>query len=255
MTSSRARLVVDGAGRGQVAWASAPQRWAQVHRAADGWTEAVHQTIGDGVFAGDLHRTAIVAEEGAALLVRGVAAVPVRGRALEAACGTATTISVARDATACFFPGSVIPQVGSDHTAALRMDVNEEGRCLAASIIVPGRTGMGERGAFTRLRVRTTARVGGRLAFLEDAVMEPSAAPVDDPAGYYGFDASMTMIALGNWAPASIDWWDGVTGEHGIGGASALRSDGACFRALFPTLGDALQAMAFVEQRVRMCSR
>jgi urease accessory protein UreH len=112
---------------------------------------------------------------------------------------------------------------------------------------------MGERGAFTRLRLRTTARVGTRLAFLEDATIDPDLAPVDGPASYHGYDVSMTVIALGDWAPASTDWWEAVTGEHGVGGASALRSDGVCFRALFSTLGDALQAMTFVEQRVRAC--
>ncbi|MFA7295590.1 MAG: urease accessory protein UreD [Dehalococcoidia bacterium] len=249
VSGSRARLEITGAeGRLRVASANAPQRWAAVRPAADGWIEAVHQTIGDGVFAGELHRTSIAATEGARVVVRGITAVPLRGPRPS---GTATSVRVGRGASVCLLPGALIPQTAADHSAALRIDVDADATALAASIVVPGRSGMGERGAFRRLRLRTTARVAGRLAFLEDATIEPERAFLDGPAGYRGFDASLTVIALGAWAPASVEWWDGVAGERGVGGASLLREGGVCYRALFPTLGDALASVAFVERRVR----
>ena len=250
VSHSRGRLEVRGReGRLHVASAGAPQRWAVVRQAADGWTEAVHQTIGDGVFAGDVHRTSIVVGEGARLVVRGITAVPLRGPRPS---GTATAIRARRGSTVCYLPGALIPQTVADHSAVLRIEADEDACVLAASIVVPGRSGMGERGAFQRLRLRTTVRVGDRLAFLEDATTEPSSGSIDGPASYHGFSASLTVIAVGAWEPATVAWWDAVAGERGVGGASPLRAGGVCYRALFPTLGDAVSSLAFVERRLRV---
>lgn len=248
MRTSRARLLVD-APRGHpqmLASASVPQRWATTRIANDGWVEAVHQAVGDGVFAGDEHRAHIEAR-GAALLVRGLTATPLRrGRA-----ATVTRLRAAGGATLVHLPGPLLPQVEADHVNALHIEADTTSRVLAASVVTPGRTGMGERGRFTRLRMRTVARFGGALAFAEDATAEPGLASIDGPAGFASAAASVSILALGDWAPADPGWWRAILPAEASGGASRLRTGGVCVRLLTPTLGEALAFIERLERAVR----
>ncbi|MGE3857817.1 MAG: urease accessory protein UreD [Dehalococcoidia bacterium] len=252
MRPSRARLLVD-APRGRarmLASAAVPQRWASTRIAHDGWVEAVHQAVGDGVFAGDEHRTHIEAR-GAALLVRGLTATPLRrGRA-----ATVTRLVARQGGTLVHLPGPLLPQVDADHVNALRVDVDATSRMLAASIVTPGRTGMGERGRFARLRVRTVARVAGALAFAEDASIEPATVPLDGPAVFDGAGAALSLLALGDWPLADPAWWRDVLPAEARGGASRLRTGGVCVRLLLPTLGGALAFIDVVEAAVRANGR
>lgn len=230
-----------------LASATVPQRWATTRIAHDGWVEAVHQAVGDGVFAGDEHRAHIEAR-GAALLVRGLTATPLRrGRA------AAVARLCARDgATLVHLPGPLLPQVEADHVNALRIDTDATSRVLAASVVTPGRTGMGERGRFTRLRMRTVARVNGRLAFAEDATTGPAIASIDGPAIFDGMAASVSLLAIGDWPLAEAEWWSAILPAGGRGGASRLRMGGVCVRLLTPSLGTAIDLLARLEHAVRV---
>lgn len=247
MIVSRARLVVDGSTaegppRVLAASASTPQRWATTRVARDGWVEAVHQALGDGVFANDQHRTHIEAR-GASLLVRGLTATPLRrGRG-----ATVTRLEAREGGTLVHLPGPLIPQVDAEHVNALRIDVDATSRVLAASIVVPGRTGMGERGQFTRLRMRAVAHIDGRLAFAEDATFEPLAASIDSPAVFDEAGASVSLLALGDWPLAGPDWWRAFLPPEVRGSASRLRIGGVCVRLLTPTLGVALEIIDALE--------
>lgn len=248
---ARARLTVaadDLGTRVREARALAPQRWGAVRRTADGWFDATQQSIGDGIFAGDWHATRVVAHEGARVIVRGLTATPLR----RGASGTATLIRAEAGATVLHFPGLVIPQAGSDHTASLRLEAAEGARILAAAVIAPGRSGMGERGAFERLRLRTTAWVAGRLALAEDGELRPETIAADGVAIFDGRGASVSVIALGDWEPAQVEWWDGFRDFASIFcGAGVLRCGGVSFRALCETAGDALELIDVIERRVR----
>lgn len=229
-----------------LASASVPQRWATTRIAHDGWVEAVHQAVGDGVFADDEHRAHIEAR-GAALLVRGLTATPLRrGHA-----ATVTRLRAIDGATLVHFPGPLLPQVGADHVNALRIDADPTSRVLAASVVTPGRTGMGERGRFERLRMRTLARVGGRLAFAEDATVDPGIASIDGPAVFAGAAASVSLLAIGEWALSDPQWWSAMLPSEAMGGASRLRMGGVCVRLLTPSLGVALEFLERLEHLVR----
>ncbi len=256
MTSSRARLEVAGGEHGArlvSAAASQPQRWGAVRQAGGGWVEAVHQLLGDGVFAGDLHRTSIIARRNAHLAVRGLTATPARrpSRGAPAASATVTHIRAEADSTVLYLPGALLPQAGADHTTALRIEVAPGARVLVASVVVPGRSGMRERGDFERLRLRTVAHVGGTLAFAEDAEFRPATAGIDGPAVFNGFGAALSILALGDWDAATVGWWSSFAHDRLVGGATPLRTGGICVRALGRTLGDVLEALAAIEARVR----
>ncbi|MBI2765066.1 MAG: urease accessory protein UreD [Chloroflexi bacterium] len=252
MSTSRARLVaacIGGSERIARAEATAPQRWTLARRAADGWCGATHQLLGDGVFGGDLHRTAITAGAATRLVVRSMAAMPLRGPGPGA---TVTHLRAGPGATLIYLPGALIPQRDSDHAAGLRIDAAAGARVLAATIVVPGRSGMGERGAFRRLRLRTVVHAGGRLAFAEDAVYEPSSADIDSPGMFAGAAASLTVLAAGAWPAGGEALWERLVSCAGIvGGGGSLRAGGSCFRGLCDSLGAALAGVAALETAAR----
>ena len=249
MNRSRARLLIDG-GRPLRVSASSPQRWNRTQRAADGWTEAIHQLVGDGLFGGDFLTTSVAARGPSRLVVRSVAATPLRGSEPSAAC---VHLSATGGSQIVYLPGPLLPQRGSESTQSLRIDVDADSAVFAASIVLPGRLAMGERAAFHRLRFRTTARVVGELGLAEDSEVLPSQVDLDGPAMLAGAAAVVSFIALGHWPPASPVWWDlpiaHVTGV--VAGASSLRTGGVIVRALCADLGAALQLTTSIEPAVR----
>jgi urease accessory protein UreH len=249
VTASRARLAVglaDGESRVALASATAPQRWVLSRGAR--CALATHQVIGDGVFGGDTLLCRIDAGPGAVVTVRSVAATPLRAGAPSA---MVTRIRAVRGATVVYLPGALIPQAGSDHTSSLRVTADADAKVLAASVVVPGRSAMGERGAFRRLRLRTEVRAGGRLVLREDAAFDPQLAPVDSLAMFAGQGAAVTCLAVGAWAAARPEWWEWTSAIPGVvGGAGRLRGDGgATFRALCGSLGEAQWLVREIEER------
>ena len=248
MSRSVARLVVAD-GRLVSARADSPQRWNRLHRASDGWLESVHQVAGDGLFGGDLHATRIRAGGGSRLAVRSLTAVPLRGRAPAA---TAVHIAVEPGASVIYAPGPLLPQCGSNTAHGLTLDVAAGGCALAASIVLGGREGMGEWAAFARLRLRTVVRYAGRMAFAEDAAIVTGSIAFSGPAMFAGALAAVTLLSTGDWPPSAPDWWDQFADSpRAIGGASALRSDGAIYRGLCADLGAASAFVQAVEAAVR----
>lgn len=244
VTASRARLDVHACG-GDARWRAAceaPQRW--VVRRDGAHVDAVHQLLGDGIFAGDAHRLRLTAAPGTHVTVRGLAATPLRPGARSA---MATSITVAAGAFVLSLPGALIPQRGSDHASSLRADVADGGAAVLATVVAPGRTAMGERCAFAQLRLRTWLLQAGRVAFAEDATLAggPAARSLFD-----GFDVALTVFALGATPAADVDWWRELAPGGVTGGATRLRSGGAAFRALCPTLGRAQELLARLEDRL-----
>lgn len=217
---------------------------------SDGWLGVTHQLLGDGVFGGECHRTSIVARAGSRLAVRAVAATPLRG---DQPGTTITHLRAEEDSSLLYLPGALIPHAGSNHRNVLRIDAAAGSRVLAASVVVPGRAGMGERNAFCSLRMRTIATYGGQLALAEDAVVHPGAFAIDGPAGFAGDGASISVIAVGDWPSLESGWWRESTGVPGVaGGAAPLRTGGVVFRALAVHLGAAQQCLQRLESHARM---
>lgn len=252
MTVSRARLVAHAdCGRSRVAhaYAAAPQRWAFGAPSGDGWVDVCHQAVGDGVFAGDCCRATIEVGRTARAVVRSITATPLRGPGKSA---TITRIRVAADGTLLHLPGALIPQRESDHAVVLRVDAAAGARVLLTSAVVLGRTGMGERGAFTRLRTRTSLRYGGALSYADEAALRPSAWLSEGAAGLGAAQAALSVFAIGDWPPSEPGWWDAFTDfPTARRGVSRLRLGGVTFRALCATLGDTQELVAGIERAAR----
>ena len=250
MTAARAVIDVACAAAPEVRLrATAPQRWTLQRRASDGWHDLVHEVVGGGVFGGDVNRTTIRAGGGTRLAVRGISATPARGAGPAI---TATRLVAEAGSTILYLPGALIPQAGADHTSSLRVEAAPGSRVLAASIVVPGRSAMGERGCFARLRLRTLAHLDDRVVFAEDATLSPDIAPIDAPAAFAHDDAALSVVAIGEWAPATLEWWTQIeVPQHVRCGASRLRESGVGYRALCATLGDAIAMLEVIERAVR----
>jgi urease accessory protein UreH len=148
-----------------------------------------------------------------------------------------------------YFPGPLLPQRGSRSSHSLAIDVDATSTVLAASIVLPGRSAMGEHGAFDELRLRTSLRLSGRLVFGEDALVQPCRAPLDGPAVFAGAAASLSIIAAGHWPPATSFWWEQLEAKQGVVMAAGEIVPGAAIvRALAATLGDAQRFLAAIER-------
>ena len=228
------------------AGASAPQRWTLSRPRGDGWSEVVHQLLGDGVFAGDSHRTTIVAGEGSRLVVRGIAPTALRGSEPSS---VATRLIVRRGARVLYLPGPLVPHAGSTHTNALRVEVADGGGILFATTTTPGRIAMGEHGAFERLSLRTVVHVAGKLCLGEDASL--SGAEVSGTGSFDSASAYVSVVAAGAIDAAEARWWDQFVDAPSQIAVSKLRTGGMAARALFHSLGEAQSFLAEVELAVR----
>lgn len=248
MTVSRARLVLGGDGeRTRVlrAAATAPQRWTAAPREGGRWIDAFHQVLGDGIFAGDRLHTSVDAGGGVTAVVRGIAATGLRpGRPSLAM----TRMAVRDGARLLYLPGAMMPFAGANHTASLSLDARRGGCVLAMAVLLPGRSGRGERCAFERLRLRTTARLDGEVLFAEDTLIQGDQW-LDGPAGFAGAGAVVSGVVLGRWPLADPAWWRELRlPPEMIGGASGLAEACAVFRGLCASLGVAQQ---FLEDLTR----
>lgn len=243
--NSRARLVV---ARGRVLRlaATAPQRWSRP-LVSSGRVQVVHQLVGDGLFDGECHRTSIAARDGSHLTVLGIAATPLRSLV---PASVAVRLSVDATSSLCYLPGALIPHAGTGSSHALLATVEPGGSFLAGSILLAGRTGMGESGAFDHLRFRTVIRSAGRLVLAEDATLRPAETPLAGPASFAGADASLSLVAVGGCADAAASAWPSLVDLPGVvAGVSLLRGGGVALRGLAATLGDA-RAMVLQASRL-----
>ncbi|MGE3075052.1 MAG: urease accessory protein UreD [Dehalococcoidia bacterium] len=249
MTASIARLEaapVAGVTRIARAFATSPQRWTVSSPALDGWTTVTHQLLGDGSFGGDSSRAVIRVESGAKLIAQGVTATALRG------CGTSTVsthLLAAPGAALLHLPGPVVPHQGSNHRSALRIGAADGAFVLAASTLVAGRMGLGERGAYERLRLNTTVRAGGSLAFREQLDIDPddlAARPTLCPS-----EALVTLIIVAAESVFDVSALHELAGPGALIGFSRLRSSGSIARAIFPELGAAQEFLRRLETYVR----
>jgi urease accessory protein UreH len=202
------------------------------------------------MFPGDRLQTTVVAQPGARAIVRSVAATPLRRGPASA---SFVHLDARVDSTLLYLPGALVPHHGSHHTSVLRLRAEAGARLLAASVLVPGRTGSGERLAFDRLRLRTSASVGIQPLFEEDTLVEPHPS-LDGPAGFAGAGAALTILALGDWPLTSPEWWLDLDLPLSMaGGASPLAPGLLAFRAICDTLGTAHLFLDHLRQRIEPC--
>ncbi len=249
VTASVARLdavSVNGATRVARAFAASPQRWTVSSPSIDGWTTATHQLLGDGSFGGDTSRTIVSVRPGAKLLVQGVTATALRG------CGAsmaATHLRVARGGAVLHIPGPVVPHRGSTHDASLHIDADDGAFVLAASTLVAGRMGLGERGAYERLRLHTKVTVGGSLAFREELEVDPDEWASSPLVSHT--EALVTVIFVGAQTEFELAEWQALAGPNAFLGASPLRVGGHIVRGVFADLGAAQKFLGVLETNTR----
>ncbi len=256
MTNSRAVLEVDHCGpvaRVSRAGAYSPQRWTTTRPARDGWLDVAHQLLGDGVFAGDHHRMRVRAKAGTNLVVRAVAATSLRAGAMSS---FASRISVGAGASCIYLPGALIPHAGSAHVSSLAVRAADDARVLAVTVVTPGRTGMGERGSFTSLRMRATLVAGEEVLLAEDADFAPGTTPLDSEATFAGAGAVVSAVVSGDWDASTVEWWATLFADTDVAGYAGslrgIRTRGVRVAAICSSLGAAQRVVAEIESRTRL---
>ncbi len=196
--------------------------------------------VSGGVLSGDRLSLDIKLEPGAKAQVTSTGATRLyRSRAGAADSRHCTTISVGEGALLEYLPDALIPFSGSRHVQGTSISMAAGATLFWWEVLAPGRLAAGERFAFERLRVESSVRVAGRLAFREDFSLAPRGRPLARTArmGQYTHMASFCAIQEGR--PAAL--WRELEDKlnqmalHGHWGASMLASNGVMVRGLSTT--------------------
>ena len=120
---------------------------------------------------------------------------------------------------------------------------------LAASVLLPGRMGLGERGVYERLRMHTVVNRGGSLAFREELEVDPgewAARPLRSPS-----EALVTVILVGADDEFDEESWQKLAGPNSLLGTSPLRVGARIVRGVFSDLGAAQTFLGALETNVK----
>ena len=177
---------------------------------------------------------------GTNLVVRAVAATSLRAGAMSS---FASRISVGAGASCIYLPGALIPHAGSAHVSSLAVRAADDARVLAVTVVTPGRTGMGERGSFTSLRMRATLVAGEEVLLAEDADFAPGTTPLDSEATFAGAGAVVSAVVSGDWDASTVEWWATLFADTDVAGYAGslrgIRTRGVRVAAVCSSLGAA----------------
>jgi urease accessory protein len=133
----------------------------------------------------------------------------------------------------------LIPFSGSRHTQRTAISLAAGATMFWWEVLAPGRLAAGERFGFERLRVESSVRVAGRLAFKEDFLLRPAERSLNSTArmGEYSHMASFYAFQEGRTAAEWRRLEDQLnrTVCGGLWGASTLASNGVIVRGLNTT--------------------
>ncbi|MCB9946880.1 MAG: urease accessory protein UreD [Rhodospirillaceae bacterium] len=154
----------------------------------------VVSNVSGGMVGGDRYRTAVVAEEGADLLVCGQAAEKVyRSKGAD----TEVTVDLSLEAGARmeWLPQGTILFDGARLQRRTTVDLAAGAQFLAGEILVFGRLGMGEVMRRGRLHDRWRLRTQGRLVWADALVLDDDiGGTLDHPAAFNGARALATVV-------------------------------------------------------------
>ena len=167
------------------------------YRAGRATAQVIIQQASPGLLPGDNHDLSLTVGAGARLVVRGQGATKLYPCPSGACARIRTTIRVEEGGELMFLPGELIPF----RDAALRQDTHADiaagGRLTLSEIVTLGRVAMGERDAYRELDLRLRITVGGRLALVERAHLEPRLRPLSKPGRHGPSTVSGVLYRVG----------------------------------------------------------
>lgn len=167
--------------------------------------EAVMANVGGGLVGGDRLDLSVALETGANALVTTQAAEKVY-RSLGADVVARTHLRVAAGAALEWLPQEAILFDGARLDRRTLIEVEADGRLIAAESLVFGRGARGERFAYGRLVEAWRVILGGRAVWADALVLDdPPLHAIDHPAGLAGAGAVSTLVYVAEDAPALLD--------------------------------------------------
>ena len=232
------------AGRTEVtgARATAPLRLLLPRPASarDGPATVVLSSYGGGLVAGDAIDLRVDVRPGAKGLLATQASTKVYVADGGRGCSQVLAATIAAGGMLAVVPDPVTPFAGARYVQHQRFDLAADASLLLVDSLTSGRWARGERWAFASYRSRTEVNVGGRAAFVDGLLLEPSG---ECGRHFLGrFNCFATAVVVG---PAFEEVAEAVTlrsRERRVGrresvlvAASPLRDGGAVIRVAGPT--------------------
>lgn len=168
-------------------------------------TTAIMVTTSGGLTGGDRVSARIAIEDDATAVVASQAAEKIY-RSTGANCDVDVDLKVAAGAWCEWLPQETILFDGARLHRRSTIDVAPGGRCVAAEMIVFGRTASGEQFATGELFDRRTVMRGGESRWLDALALDGDiAAALARPAGFDGARAIASVLFIADDAPAMRD--------------------------------------------------
>lgn len=179
---------------------SAPYRVMRPFTDAEpgGFARVITMSSSAGLLAGDEQRVRVHVGPAASLSVRAQAYEKVHRMEGDGTAVRGVALKVEPEGRLMFAQQPVIPYAGSKFSGTTRIDLADASASLLYSeVICCGRVARGERFAYTRFSNRVQIRVGERLRYADNLVLDPARADLAGMGMFEGFTHLASLVAIG----------------------------------------------------------
>ncbi len=162
-----------------------------------GFARVIAMSSSAGLLAGDEQRVRVHVGPSASLAVSAQAYEKVHRMEGDGAAARDVALGVEASGRLMFAQQPVIPFSGSRFSGTTRIDLADATASLLYSeIVCAGRVARGERFAFTRFSNRVQVRVGGRLLYADNLLLDPAGADLASLGMFEGFTHLASLVAF-----------------------------------------------------------
>ncbi|GHU59471.1 hypothetical protein AGMMS49975_27070 [Clostridia bacterium] len=175
---------------------TAPLKIAKPFYREDGYTEIMLMCASPGMFADDCYNMRFEFGGGTKTVISAQA----YQKLINTGGGEArqnTRINLGENASLCWLPQPSVPFAGSRFRGRTEISVARSSKLFFSDILSCGRTGMGERFAFSEYSSRIAVTVSGKFAFLDNSRLFPSETAVDGVGFFEGYNCQGLLYLYG----------------------------------------------------------
>jgi urease accessory protein len=190
-------------------------------------TEIVIMSATPGLLDGDALRIRFDVGEGCKLRVTTQSYAKVFRSSASVGASQHVELNLAANTELRWLPQPTVPFAGSVARFVTDARVDPTGKLLLIDTLTAGRSAMGERFCFESYRSRTSVRVGGKLAFLDNCRLVPSEANIGGIGFFEGYDVQTVAYVYGFEFPQLLNFPEFAMSQANIGYSLRGLTDGA----------------------------